>query len=497
MKFLEKTRIPQLLLGLVALAVLTSLIAGGIVYVSCQRALRASAQSAELMASKLDRCYNLLEAVSGDFNTLQHLLKLEDPDAIEKAVKNIEASRKNSEVIILACGTSGEAIKAKFDVLTAANELVVNFFLKGRNAQANEKLVSAAAPASSAVLDEIRAYHKNVGTEARQAQATEEEQLRKTLLWRSVLVLAAIGGLLAAGWLIRHQITRRLLAIAATLSRTGDATLNGARQVAASSQTLADGANHQAASIEEASASLEEMSSMSQATSQGAKDVERLMREEVGSNFQKIEAEKACLRTALADSLSSGEQTAKIIKTIDEIAFQTNILALNAAVEAARAGVAGAGFAVVAGEVRNLSQRCAQAAKDTESLIVQSVASNQESQRVFQQLENLITANADAAQKVTHFIVELTTSSEQQAMGISQISTAVNEMDGVTQNNAANAEEGASAAQELNDQARAMRESVAELLIFLGRQTRAKTAKSSLPMSSPDAKPVLVQTRAY
>jgi methyl-accepting chemotaxis protein len=164
----------------------------------------------------------------------------------------------------------------------------------------------------------------------------------------------------------------------------------------------------------------------------------------------------------------SSEATGKVIKTIEEIAFQTNILALNAAVEAARAGEAGMGFAVVADEVRNLAQRCAQAAKETGGLIESAATAARKGSQLTCSTQEAFKQNIEVALKIGVAVDEIAAAVKEQSQGISQINIAVGQMDKVIQSNAANAEESAAAAQELNAQAETMRNSVAELLILVG-----------------------------
>ncbi len=171
---------------------------------------------------------------------------------------------------------------------------------------------------------------------------------------------------------------------------------------------------------------------------------------------------------AMGDIKASSDKVAKIIKVIDEIAFQTNILALNAAVEAARAGEAGMGFAVVADEVRNLAQRCAQAAKDTAALIEESIAKSNDGKTKVDQVAVAIRAITEESAKVKTLVDEVSLGSQEQTRGIEQVAKALTQMEQVTQQSAANAEESAAAAEELTAQASMLMEVVGQLSAMVG-----------------------------
>jgi methyl-accepting chemotaxis protein/methyl-accepting chemotaxis protein-1 (serine sensor receptor) len=171
---------------------------------------------------------------------------------------------------------------------------------------------------------------------------------------------------------------------------------------------------------------------------------------------------------------SSSDKIARIIKVIDEIAFQTNILALNAAVEAARAGEAGMGFAVVAEEVRNLAQRCSQAAKDTEALIGESVSNSREGSIRLEQVGGVFQTITESAGRVSLLITEVNTASQEQAKGIQQVAKAVVQIQSVTQQVAASAEESAAASEELSTLSEALRDSVAALQALAGGGARSQ-----------------------
>jgi methyl-accepting chemotaxis protein/methyl-accepting chemotaxis protein-1 (serine sensor receptor) len=192
--------------------------------------------------------------------------------------------------------------------------------------------------------------------------------------------------------------------------------------------------------------------------------------------------------TSMTEINTSSEKVSKIIKVIDEIAFQTNILALNAAVEAARAGEAGMGFAVVADEVRNLAQRCAQAAKDTASLIEESMGKSQDGMTKLAQVSEAIRSITESAAKVKTLVDEVHLGSREQARGIEQVAKAIGQMEQVTQKNAANAEESASASEELSGQAETMKGIVDELQALVGRSEQ-DTGHASLVGKRSHPKP--------
>jgi methyl-accepting chemotaxis protein len=223
-------------------------------------------------------------------------------------------------------------------------------------------------------------------------------------------------------------------------------------QISQGSQSLAEGANEQASSLEEVSSSLEEMSSMTKQNADNSNQAKRLVGE-VNVSIGEADQSMKNMAEAIRQIKVSSDNTAKILRTINDIAFQTNLLALNAAVEAARAGEAGKGFAVVAEEVRNLAMRSAEAAKSTEAMIEESVMNAESGVRITEDVAKALETTVERASKVNDLIAEIAAASNEQAQGIQQVNTAVAQMNQVTQQNAANSEESASAAEELSSQA--------------------------------------------
>ncbi|HEX7653644.1 MAG TPA: methyl-accepting chemotaxis protein [Verrucomicrobiae bacterium] len=272
-----------------------------------------------------------------------------------------------------------------------------------------------------------------------------------------------LGVACLVGGLIVTRTNRTLRHVSQQLKECSGEISLAASEVATSSQTLSEGATTQSASIQETSAALEEMASMTRRNTENSDKANNLARE-TRSAADRGTQNMSAMSSAMAEIKTSSDDIAKIIKTIDEIAFQTNILALNAAVEAARAGEAGMGFAVVADEVRNLAQRSATAAKETAEKIESAITKTAQGVDITGKVAVALTEIAEKVKEMDALAQEVATASKEQSTGITQISTAMGQLDRVTQRNSASSEESAAAAQSLNGQAQSLKTAVVELM---------------------------------
>lgn len=370
-----------------------------------------------------------------------------------------------------------EEVKRSRGAFVAVRTRYLDLVRQGKAEDYKKLLAEAVIPAYEDTVKAVSAcidYNEKLGTNS--------GKTGKAVAQTGVLLISiALGSaILLAGflsWLIVSSTTRVLRDLATNLDQGSTQTASAARQVSAASQNLSSGASEQAASVEETSASLEEISSMIRSTADNAEKAKSLAGEahavaQAGSRTM-VE-----MTQAMAAIDSSSAEVAKIVKNIDEIAFQTNILALNAAVEAARAGEAGAGFAVVADEVRSLAQRSAAAAKETADKIEAAIASSRNGTVSCGKVRESLTQIADKVSSTDALVGEIATAAREQAQGIEQINTAITQMDQVTQSNSASAEESASAAEELDAQAASLKDMVGRLRQLVG-------GAATSPVSAP------------
>ncbi|MFZ5496182.1 MAG: methyl-accepting chemotaxis protein [Verrucomicrobiota bacterium] len=306
-----------------------------------------------------------------------------------------------------------------------------------------------------------------ITAEADLAARTSVARTAQTSVVTGGLALACLVFGLVLGTGIVLGVSRVLRRVAGELTAGAVQSAAAAGQVSAASQSLAKGSSEQAASLEETSASLEELSSMTKRNAHDslqARQAAGAARTAADTGATQMQS----LQTAMHAIKGASEDITKILKTIDEIAFQTNILALNAAVEAARAGEHGAGFAVVAEEVRALAQRSAQAAKETAAKIEESVTRSNQGVEITAGVAKSFAEIQQQIRQLDQIVGQIATASQEQSQGIGQVTTAISQMDQLTQSNAGNAEETAAAAEELDAQAQALKGLVGDLQKLVG-----------------------------
>jgi methyl-accepting chemotaxis protein len=395
------------------------------------------------------------ERVSREFTKLEHELEL-----LDKQLEN-----QTRRALLKKVQDGDNEYHVAFDK-TAKAIFERNGIISGTL----DKIGPEIAEAVASVKLDLKKDQDELGP--RLVASNERTELLILVIGISALVLG-----ITLSFFITRSITRPLNRVIDGLTEGAEQVASAAGEVSSASQSLAEGSSEQAASIEETSSSLEEMSSMTKQNADNSQQANNLMSEakQVVANANESMSQ---LTTSMGEISKASEETSKIVKTIDEIAFQTNLLALNAAVEAARAGEAGAGFAVVADEVRNLAMRAADAAKNTANLIEGTVKRVNDGSEIVTRTNEAFKQVAGSSAKAADLVAEISAASNEQAQGIGQINTAVTELNKVTQQNAANAEESAAASEELSAQAETMQGMVAELVAMAGGSAKAQKADS-------------------
>lgn len=296
------------------------------------------------------------------------------------------------------------------------------------------------------------------------------DRLHKVFVYGSLVAVLVITLTAAA---VSRSIPRPFAKIITTLGSAADSNVSKSDQVAAAIKSLADGTRQQAASLEETAAALTELSSTTQRNADNASGAKKAA-SQTSTAADRGASQMEAMQTAMNAIQVASQDVTKILKTIDEIAFQTNLLALNAAVEAARAGEAGAGFAVVADEVRALAQRSAVAAKETSQKVAESVAKSKQGVESSREVAQTFFAIQEQVRQLDQLVADIAGASKEQSVAITQVVSAVNHIDKVTQSNAASADDCAAAATEMNSQAGSIHQAVIDLRGLVGGKSFAK-----------------------
>jgi methyl-accepting chemotaxis protein len=415
---------------------------------------------------------------------INNMALLNDPAAWEKQQQIITNARKKydsnwSAVTATVTNEEGKATRATTvaaqNLSRPLNNQVIELIKAGKNNEATELLTKKAGPA----MDEwIVTLDNGLSLQMERSKSEYDTASRTSNKALTVMVVLAILSIVLGIFItlfMTGSVANPIKRIVNNLNESSLQVAAASDQLSASAQQLSQGSAEQAAAIEETTASLEESSAMLQQNAANTQQAVQLSGHAQDS-ADKGKQEMQEMMNSMDEIRKSSDQIAKIIKVIDDIAFQTNILALNAAIEAARAGESGLGFAVVAEEVRNLAQRSAQAAKDTTAIIESNIELSSQGVLVAERVSEAFNEITTQVKKVRELMEEIAAASQEQTQGIEQVNRAMEQVEAVTQINAANSEESSAAAEELNAQAESMKKIVYELSQLVNGAAAARKA---------------------
>lgn len=337
----------------------------------------------------------------------------------------------------------------------------------GNKKDAMKRFLAEAMPAFQELqtrIAELNAYKKSEA-DRNIADAGAAAQRGQFGVAAMVVLAAACGA--ALSWLLVRWVTRAVGGVSSQLGRASEQVTHASAAVAESTNQVFDSTVSQAASLEETSAASNEVSATAEANADACTTLTQCMKR-VEAEMGEGEAAMRSLRESIAGIVHSSNNISKVLLTIDNIAFQTNILALNAAVEAARAGAAGMGFAVVADEVRNLSLRCAEAARQTGEFIEESVRNAREGELRVGHAARVIASVSGVAKQAAELSGSVNAGSLEQATGVAQIASALSGLEQINLQNAAGAEQSSLACKQLDEEAKSLRALVCELQTIAG-----------------------------
>jgi len=401
----------------------------------------AEKQLSELIIKEEDSLKWTVEELS---NYKNRLLKTINADDLKKY--------KDVYAMIKAFNLSKEVLKVlDEDYNRVLIAIVDNKQKLDQNKEQLDNMVTQSFSSVSSRLEEtilkLKMHVHGQMLQVKKDAADKEHSTKRVLMLMEFLAILVSG---VFGWFISKHINNALEKIISVLDQGTDELVMASNQVASASQSLASSSSEQASALEETASSLEDMSATTVKNADSAIQANRTMKEDAAINFKSINDRLEQMDSEIKTAVQASEETAKVIKTIDGIAFQTNLLALNAAVEAARAGEAGAGFAVVAEEVRSLALRAAKSARETADLIENANKHILATNALKEQVKDAMANYSSIARKVSNHIEEVSIAAAEQKNGIEQINDAIANMNGMTQKNAANAEEASSASVTMN-----------------------------------------------